>query len=575
MLRFFYSGEKCDDKTNYTMNVMLHCDYSGSKNDFLGAFHASGKCEATIVLRSPHACLPTHDNLKNVVCVAKSPSGEVFNFNSLRNTNHKASAKDGTFFTIAICNPVLYGHEAACDAGTSVCRVDPKATDLKSQYRNMGIMTEAFKFKDKFISLTLTGGEQCDSDRKYRTKIFFECDPLAGIGEPQHHTSADCVNVFSWPTSLACVDKKPCQVVNGDSGVSFDFSSLAGIQYEAVKKDSEEKIIFSICTPANEPCMKQSGSCIFKNKNNQSTQAGIANDNLMLEIDDKSPYLVYKYGAVCKKHGTQYTTRINFVCADNAEDEGAVVVEDGCEIVIEFKTLLACANIKDCIAKGNDDEVYDLSPLIDYENNYLATVDAVALPNETAPVQYYLNVCRPLNSKYSLNCRGLTGACRTVLGKDGKNEQEISLGHPDYSLTTVKVNGTNEVTMMYFDGSPCLTDNTEKSATIIRFYCDQKVGYGNPILSSIEYCMYSFDFPTNILCKEESVEMKNDSCSLVNNNVSVSIDLKLFGSNGVYQVDGKDVNICGGAGKFYTIVYKQSMVRIEFSQGKLIIVQSL
>lgn len=549
------------------MDVMLHCDYSGTKKDFLGAFHESGKCDAQIFMQTPLACLPATENLEKTNCLVKSPKGDVFNFQSLRNYNHKIDGKNGKSFVIGVCNPVLYGHEAACEAGASVCMVDSNAKDLKDKYKSLGFMTQDFKYEDNYIGLTMTSKEKCGVNETYVSEIMFECDELAKVSYPTHQVTIGCSHVFSWPTQLACADKKVCQVSNVDTGVSFDFSTLAKVQYEAVNaNNTDEKILFSVCSPAEEPCMKNSGSCVVKKTNNQSTQAGIVNSDL--KLNGKNPYLLYENGAICKKIGSKFSTRIDFICADSPSDEGAVAIEDGCDITIHFKTMLACDFIKNCMTKSNNDEEIDLRPLIDFDGNYVANVNKTNLPKESAPVQYLLNVCRPLNSKYSLNCRGSSGACRTELETDGKHEKEMSLGHPDYSLTTKKVRDTNEVTMKYFDGAKCPTDPSENATTKIRFYCDETVGLGNPILQSIENCEYSFDFPTNILCNELNVEIQNGTCSLVNPHTSVSMDLKLFGTDGVYKVGDKEVNICGGSGeKLYTIVYKQSMVRIEFVQG--------
>lgn len=546
------------------MNVMLHCDYSGNKNDFLGAFHESRQCEATVILRTPLACLPTPQNLIKPKCIVKSSDGKVFDFNSLKDTNHKTVGPNRTTFIIGICNPVLYGHEAACEAGTSVCLYDSHAKNASRQYKSLGSMTEDFQIQKETISLKMKSNEVCEGDRKFSSKIIFICDRLATVSFPTYHSMIDCTYIFSWPTILACPDRKPCQASNAETGVSFDFSSLAGIKYEAINlNNTEEKIIFSVCSNVGEPCLEQTGSCVVKTKNQQSTKAGIANDNLKLE--SKNPYLLYEDGAVCLRPGNKFTTRIDFICADNAFDEQPVAVEDGCAITIQFKTLLACGNIKNCIAKTSDDEEIDLSPLIDYDGNYVATVNETTLPKEKNPIQYLLNVCRPLNSKYSLNCRGAAGACRTVIEENGKHESEMSLGHPDFSMATMKVGDNNEVIMKYFDGGTCLTDHSENSTTRIRFFCDEKAGIGNPMLQSIEQCQYFFDFPTNILCNEQSVEFKNGSCSLVNEKLSVSIDLKLFGIN--HKVGNKKIDICSGTeSKFYAIVYKESMVRIEFVQ---------
>lgn len=562
-IRFSYTGEKCDDKSNYTMNVMLHCDYAETKNDFIGVFYDTGHCEVNVFLRTPAACLPVADNFKNINCVVKGSDG-VYDFSSLRNSNHKAAGPNETTFIIGICNPTLYSHEAACEAGTSVCLYNSKAASGESQYKNMGMMTQAFKQENGYIGLTMTTKEPCEGNKTYSSKFMFECDPLAEVSYPTFHSTVNCVNIFSWPTALACADKKPCQVADADTGVSYDFSSLSGTQFVAINKNNtEETIHFSVCSQVNEPCMKSSGSCVVKNSNKQSTQAGVVND--VLKLNGKNAYLLYENGASCKQLGNKFTTRIDFVCADNKTDEVPVAVEDGCSITIYFKTLLACKYIKNCVAKTLDDEEIDLRPLIDFDGNYEATVNVKNLPKETGSVMYLLNVCRPLNAKYSLNCHGTSGACRTEIEKDGKHENEMSLGHPDYSLSTVKKGDSNEVIMKYFDGAQCPTDKDENVTTEIRFYCNETAGLGNPILQNIDQCKYSFDFPTNILCHERLVDMRNGSCQLVNDKASVSVDLTLFGENGVYKVDGKDVSICGGEGtKFYTIVYKQSMVRIEF-----------
>lgn len=572
-LRFTFSGEKCNDQKNYTTNVMLQCDYNTNNKDHLGAFHVPGSCEITIVVKTSQACLPIPENVKNVNCFVKSPSGTIFNFNSLKNSNHIVDLnRNGTKFIIGICNPVLYGHEAACEAGTSVCRFDSKAANYSSQYKNMGMQTQDFKFDKDHVNLTLTSNEPCGNGSKYSSSIHFECDPEADYSFPQYIGTTECINIFSWPTSVVCESaKKSCKVENVESKASFDFSSLMGTQYEAVNKNnSENKIKFSICSDAGEPCMKNTGSCVVSGK--QSTQAGKVNADLKLAADLKSPYLLYEDGAICKTQGHKYTTRIDFICADNTTDEGAVAIEDGCDIIIHFKTLLACDFIKNCVEKDKRGEEIDLRPLIDFNGNYVATVDEKKFPNEAGNIQYLLNVCRPLNSKYSLNCRGTSGACRTVVEKDGKHEQELSLGHPDYSILPRLVGDTNEVIMKYFEGGTCPSDAAENAVTEIRFFCDEKAGLGNPILKAIDSCQYEFDFPTNILCNEQSVDLdssnKSSTCNLVNDKLRVSVGLNLFGSDGVFKVGNKEVDIChGDEKKIYTVVYKQSLVRIEFPKA--------
>ncbi|CRL07115.1 CLUMA_CG020112, isoform A [Clunio marinus] len=567
-LRLSYVGEKCGSTgKNFSMNILLHCDYSDTKSDFLGVFHESNSCEANVVMRTPYACLPIPNEMKDVKCSVESPSGDVFNFNLLRNSNHIAKGPNGTRFVIGICNPILYGHEAGCEEGTSVCQHKQNEIELNKRYQNMGVMSEGFKYDNNVISLTMSSKEVCANatGQTFSSKFIFECDNLATSSYPTYLATIDCIHMFTWPTNIACKTKKSCQVADVTSGVSFDFTSLAGIQYKATAENNTEDVIyFSICTPSKEPCLKESGSCVVTNKNQLRTLAGHFNDHLML--DGKNPYLLYEGGEICQRQGQTFTTRIDFICSNDGmltAENTAIVIEDGCSIVIHFKTVLACGFIKNCIVKSNDDQEIDLSPLINYEGNYEATVDEKKFPNEIAPVHYLLNVCRPLNSKYTLNCHGSAGACRTV-EKEGRHEEELNLGHPFYSMSANTIKGMTEVTMKYFNGETCLTHRDENITTSIKFICDEHAGLGNPILESIENCLYSFIFPTNILCNEKIVEISNNSCVLLVDGKSV--DLHLFGDNGKYTFGNKTIDICSKTEeKFYTIVYKESMIRIELN----------
>lgn len=545
------------------------CDYGVDSHQKPGVFHHGESCDVVMIMHTSAACLPKPDNFKNTKCFVKNSDGAIMNFESLRNSNHKVESytNDLEIF-ISICDPILYGHEAACEAGTSVCLFDSKAQGAE-RYKNLGSMTRDFEATGKNgASLNLTSKEVCKNNITYSALILFECDELAENGYPSLmlRTADECHFIFHWPTSSACVEKSFCHISNPDTGVTYDFRKLSGVQLEAVSpKKPDEKVIFSICSAAKAPCLERSGSCISKTKNNQiqTTESGIVNSEL--KFDGKNPYLLYESGAICEKMGQNYKTRIDFVCADNLQDEGATLIEDGCTVVIQYKTLLACGYLKNCVAKKLNGEEIDLSSLIDYEGNYEAKVNSKTLPKEASDeIKYVMNICRPLNSIYSLNCRGTSGACRTVLDeKTGKHEEEMTLGHPDYIMTATK---DDKVIMKYLDGAPCHEDETENITTTITFFCDEKAGYGNPVLQSIEYCVYSFDFATNLLCGDQLVTMaKDSSCNLVNEKTSVSMDLKLFGENGTYVVDGTKINICGGENKFYTIVYSQSLVRIEFA----------
>lgn len=536
---------------------MLHCDYQNN-NDFLGVFHLEDQCEVNIFMKTSKACLPIPENVKKAKMFVKTSSNKTLNFNALKSSNHIVN---GGSFVIGF--PLLYSHDIMCEAGSTVCFINNTETDIMKKFKNVGMMTSDIKFETDHPVLVLTSNEECNATKKYSSKITFICDNLISEGTPKFIKENDCTNFFEWETKYACVDdEKSCQI-SGPNGEFYDFSSLVGLQYSIPRsnKSNNEMIHFSLCSPAKECDNENWGSCIIKTDENGVRQTtNIGDFNTKLQIDSKNVFLKYD-GPKCNGKGDLFSTRIEFMVADEAKDEEVVLIEDKCEIVLHLKTLLVNQNVKNCVVKNRYDAEFDLRPLIDYNGNYEATIDKDT--KESTDARYFINVCRPLNSKYSLDCHGNSAACRTVV-KDGKHEEELSLGHFEYAMTTEPgKDGTTNVLMKYFHGSKCPIDNEEHIITIITFYCDNLAGLGNPILKSTDQCVYSFDFPTNILCNEQYLTLKSSdsSCELLNDKTNKSINLRTFG---IFENDNVKVDICDNVTKFYTLNYKDSMIVIEY-----------
>lgn len=533
-IRLDFIGEKCNKEAdkNYTLTVLLHCDYAETKNDFLGVFHDDNQCEITILLRTPKACFEIPENVRNAKMFATTSTKKLLNFNALKSSNHVIN--DPVKGTFIFGFPIVYEHNALCEGGTSICHVNNSETDLGKKYTNLGMMTSNIVFINDRPVIKLTNSNlKCNETHKLSSEIVFECDQFAGEGTPKYKGTKDCVNHFTWNTNLACAaEDKPC-VMSGKNGEMYDFSSLANVQYSVVHPNKTDEIVyFSICSKSKECGDGEWGSCIVKmskelSGSKQVTNAG--NFNSKLQLENKNVFLKYD-GSRCNAEGKRYSTKIEFSVADDQQDESAVLIEDDCDIVIHFKTLLANHNVKNCVVKDRDDVEMDLRPLINYEGNYLATVNVKNLPKETHST-YLLNVCRPLNSFYSLNCHGNTGACKSIVS-DGKHEEELSLGHFEYFMTTAKgEKGITNVIMKYFQGSKCPTEEADNITTKVTFFCDESAGIGNPILQSTFNCEYSFDFPTSVLCADQTLSLKaNDSCVIYNEKLNTSVDLKQFGN---------------------------------------------
>ena len=134
-------------------------------------------------------------------------------------------------------------------------------------------------------------------------------------------------------------------------------------------------------------------------------------------------------------------------------------------------------------------------------------------------------------------------------------------------MTEERDNNT-AVIMKYFKGSKCPTELSEDVLTTVTFFCNETSGLGNPILQSIEHCEYAFDFPTNVLCRDRVISMKDEnSCELFNEILNVSVDLKPIGVYESKEIPMKKIDICGDKSvkKRFTINYRQSMILVQFN----------
>lgn len=123
-----------------------------------------------------------------------------------------------------------------------------------------------------------------------------------------------------------------------------------------------------------------------------------------------TPYLLYENGVICNdKPNTKWSTKIEFVCANNASngnnngdggdgnkknirstvvDVGPKIIENShCQLLIQYQTELACQEQIECKAKVYiehsedvaDMEIIDLTPLISTTDNYEAEIDSTTI----------------------------------------------------------------------------------------------------------------------------------------------------------------------------------------------------
>lgn len=144
------------------------------------------------------------------------------------------------------------------------------------------------------------------------------------------------------------------------------------------------------------------GAC-YK-QNGQTNSLGKLNSHLRFN-QSGSPYLLYEDGGHCGTGERRWSTKIEFVCANNAtKDNGntsgssggtsatntvKIIEDSNCQLLIQYQTPYACQEQIKCTDKGyaelSGDFTIDLTPLINANENYEASIDLPAKQAEKLP----------------------------------------------------------------------------------------------------------------------------------------------------------------------------------------------
>ncbi|XP_034487896.1 cation-independent mannose-6-phosphate receptor isoform X2 [Drosophila innubila] len=589
----YTSGAKCENGTgNYQLIVRLICDYTMDVSPLRVTPYAEDACTFYAEYETPSACLPIPDAMQSNSCsVRYTNTGDSFDLLPLSENNYRTTNRQGSFFIINVCKPVLYGESAMCPPGSSICLYDPKTTDLKNRFINFGNVQSQPTIKDGQLLLRHESSTPCagNSSANYTSIIYFYCDKSVRNSHPEFMgpDQDGCTYRFSFSTPLACKTVKPCSAVTSGHEL-LDLSPLSGHGPHKLTKDGKTYTV-GVCASAGTPCLANGGACY--DQNGQSTELGNFNSQLRFNQSD-SPYLLYEGGGKCDSSDRLWSTKIEFVCANNAtKDNGGAksngattdavqIIEDSnCQLLIQYQTPHACRQQIRCKGKvyvdssdgsgSNSEELVDLTPLINANENYQAIVDpkskaAQQLPKDT---KFFLNVCRPLVPKYQLGCAGGSGACMAKMSSAGAPEEEHSLGFPLIQLMPINRTAAE---LIYLKGDPCPTDKSMNLSTKIHFSCNMRAGRGQPVLSSIDDCNYHFDWDTSVICPPHECTFSEDTCEIVQDEAGMRFNFKnaSFATDGKIEIEYKKqkllLNVCGAHRRAMTD-YSQDLVNLFFT----------
>lgn len=528
----FTGGQTCSkDGKNYSLEIILMCSYSTEPEPMSVVPYSDDQCKYFIFWRTKHACAPLPERVRSNECAVKDPtSGFVFNLLPLSQLNHRVPDRNGSHFSVTACKPVHYGHMTMCPIGSSVCHVNDTEADYRRKYHDYGQTDANPAIEDGKLVMNFKSGE----DKCQNSKIFFECDKKSTDFGPEYLGKEGCTHLFTWRTSLACMKREFCAVVDPNSGFVFNMSSLAEKQMKLVQGNRSYE--FAICKTTSTQCP---GSCEISSSNSQTVSLGNINADLQYNITG-APYLRYESGAVCNQTSNQrWSTKIEFICetdkGQSTPTPPKVVENTGCELIVQLETELACLRNISCSAMNfSNDRELDLSPLISSERNYEAEINATLTAIKNKQQKFFLNVCRPLLSEFGLGCPGGSAACVAEQKSTDKTPtNELSLGYPDASLVVVG----DRAHLKYLRGSRCPQDNATDLSTEIEFYCAPKAGHGNPILQEVLHdCHFRFEWPTNVICPGVVAEFRPKTCEVFNAETSTLIALRKIFPGGELQV---------------------------------------
>uniref|UniRef100_A0A1A9VUT5 MRH domain-containing protein n=1 Tax=Glossina austeni TaxID=7395 RepID=A0A1A9VUT5_GLOAU len=215
-------------------------------------------CSFYITFETPFACLPEPKTILGRNCsIEDSKTGLTYELGSLSDTNYRTTDRQGNAFIINICKPVLYGENAMCPSGSSVCFVDLNSKDYKKKFFDYGLahaqpVIDNGQLIMRHISLT-----PCNGSTNYSSTIYFYCDKDVKNAHPELMGYHGCLYEFSFATPLACNDLAPCTAVTHGNEI-LDLSSLKDKTFTLQQDKQNYK--FGVCSHPGEPCMESDGS---------------------------------------------------------------------------------------------------------------------------------------------------------------------------------------------------------------------------------------------------------------------------------------------------------------------------
>ncbi|XP_014472689.1 PREDICTED: cation-independent mannose-6-phosphate receptor isoform X2 [Dinoponera quadriceps] len=544
IIKFNYAGDVCLSSTNYTVDIVMKCDYDAKDNSGPELFpHRNGECKLFMVWKTAYACGPRTQTNCTVVY-----NNQHYDLSSLTrySDNYVIHAGNDTSRKIVlnVCHSVIRQRGSICPAKTGACLDDPKKPN---RYLSLGEVQNPLFYVNGSLRIEYQDGGVCSvpniATPHIRTTITFTCHLSSSTTKsiPEYIGGQEqCHYQLIWYTAAACSVENlrdfsaktagKCVVTNPLTNFVYNLQSLMNKDFTVSSSDIEYK--FRICESLTDnTCKAGTGACDSKH----GASLGQANANLIWQ--QGGPYLKYTNGKACKQTGMHHYTVIGFFCGSEGSTNAPLLVEDHpCQTIIHWNTDLVCEKRIKC-ATDNDDEI-NLTPLIQSTKNYIVKV------NDT---EFHINICRPLVPSRGLTCTHGSAACKVSVTAQGEYTNETSLGFPENSPT---LNKDLRTVLRYLGGSQCPDDPARSISSNFTFICDNN-NQGLPVYKRFVDCTYVFEWNTSIACGAV-MGAWTPPCAIKDGFLSHEYDLSLLHKDQpihyVKSKQGKEygISICGG-----------------------------
>ncbi|XP_043497869.1 cation-independent mannose-6-phosphate receptor isoform X1 [Polistes fuscatus] len=539
-IHFTFIGDECKPDVNYTVDILIMCDYLINSHSTPITFEQKSKCQFHMVWSSAFACAKR----KEINCTVTDPSdGSHYDLSPLKrySDNYDIYVGNNTSVNLIlnVCHSVIFGYNVLCPISSGACLQDPKK-EPKLRYLNLGNVQKPLTIdSSKNLILEYEDGSMCKNGQQIehhiRTTITFICNLDAKDTSPEVIKTDGCHYQLKWITVAACSLKLlreysaktvgKCTINNPITNFMYDLQSLMNKDFN-VTSSQGKKYIFRVCGPvATNKCKEKTGVCLKEN----GTSLGMANTNLMWQ--QGGPYLNYTDGDKCSD--SQYhQTLIAFLCGpEGSTNDPIIIKESPCQLIIHWNLNLVCENKIKCATVDNE---INLTPLIRSTSNYIVNINSTV---------FYINVCQPIVKNTGLECEHGSAICKASLNANNELVKE-NLGFPKNAPEMNK----DQIILRYLDGSACQERTDTKISSVLLFVCGNK-NEGAPEFKNYSNCTYTFEWKTSIACGAVMGDWI-PPCMIKDRIFLNQFDLSLlYTKQPMHYVKGKEknygINICG------------------------------